>query len=474
MTQDETSVVQTQPPAAPAPAFAFNAEAIIAQAVQNNVPIETMERLLAMRRELKAEWEKQQYNEDMAKLQQEMPVITKSEGVKDKNGKHRYSYAPIDKIVAETKDVIGKHGFSYTIDVIQDAQSVTTVVTTTHKHGHEKQSRFQIPIDASAYMSAPQKVAAAMTYAKRYAFCNAFGIMTSDQDTDAQEDTTSAPATGKAKTKPSPKKTTPPANSEQQLKVAIAQRAKALGVDFKAKTAVDWIERATGLKLEPKNFAEIASRLQVLIDERQEAGGQKKNLTNAQSAPSGGGSPRQATGKENQDGNTPEEAQISDEPATPWIAAGTPPTPAPVEEDDMTPEERAHMESVLGRPNEKPEPTVVPEAQEPAHVEPTVQLDTAPDEQKPAKVKPEATKPRQEPIKLAGEDLTKIKPSTVALNALRGIMAQRLAISANDIDEMVKIINERFGFDIKKLEDLNKEQEITLTMEFLKTKPKAA
>ena len=34
-------------------------------------------------------------------------------------------------------------------------------------------------------MSAPQKFASAMTFAKRYAFCNAFGILTSDEDVDA-------------------------------------------------------------------------------------------------------------------------------------------------------------------------------------------------------------------------------------------------------------------------------------------------
>jgi hypothetical protein len=35
-------------------------------------------------------------------------------------------------------------------------------------------------------MNAQQKVASALTYAKRYAFCNALGILTTDQDDDAQ------------------------------------------------------------------------------------------------------------------------------------------------------------------------------------------------------------------------------------------------------------------------------------------------
>src|SRR3990167_3791525 len=35
-------------------------------------------------------------------------------------------------------------------------------------------------------MNAAQKVASALTYAKRYAFCNAFGILTGDADDDAR------------------------------------------------------------------------------------------------------------------------------------------------------------------------------------------------------------------------------------------------------------------------------------------------
>ena len=47
----------------------------------------------------------------------------------------------------------------------------------------------------TAMMNAPQQTAATMTYAKRYAFCNAFGIMTGDEDTDAVIDVRSFPNT---------------------------------------------------------------------------------------------------------------------------------------------------------------------------------------------------------------------------------------------------------------------------------------
>jgi ERF superfamily. len=46
-------------------------------------------------------------------------------------------------------------------------------------------------------MSDTQHVAAALTFAKRYAFTNAFGIMTGDDDNDAAK-------TGKEKHRPTP------------------------------------------------------------------------------------------------------------------------------------------------------------------------------------------------------------------------------------------------------------------------------
>jgi hypothetical protein len=52
--------------------------------------------------------------------------------------------------------------------------------------GHSQESDFTVPIDEKAFMNAPQKVASALTFAKRYAFCNAFGILTGDEDNDGQ------------------------------------------------------------------------------------------------------------------------------------------------------------------------------------------------------------------------------------------------------------------------------------------------
>jgi len=160
------------------------AEMLISKAIDKNVPVETMEKLLAMRRELKQEWAKEQYNKALAEFQAECPEIQKVIQVYDKYGKPRYKYAPLDEIIKQVKGLLKKHGFSYSFNArFEDGAQIITC-TARHISGHSETAEFRSPIDKDAYMTEIQKHGAAMTYAKRYAFCQVFGIMTTDEDTD--------------------------------------------------------------------------------------------------------------------------------------------------------------------------------------------------------------------------------------------------------------------------------------------------
>ena len=167
--------------------MAVDPQSLIARAIDKNLPVEQMERLLAMRRELKAEWAKERYFKSLAAFQRACPIIGKSRAVYSGEKKEtlRYKYAPLDVIVAEVKDILEVHGFSYTLRTIQTAEEVTAICVSHHVDGHSEETQFAVPIDQKAYMNAPQKVASALTYASRYAFRNAFGIMTGDEDDDA-------------------------------------------------------------------------------------------------------------------------------------------------------------------------------------------------------------------------------------------------------------------------------------------------
>ncbi len=164
----------------------FDAQALIKSAIENKVDIGTMERLLAMRREIKAEFAKEEYDKAMAAFQSDCPIIKKTKPVKNDTGKVLYNFAPIESIVAQVKDLIKKHGFSYTTNQKLEGDKVTAFVKVIHDKGHSEITDMTVPLGTkTAIMSASQVVSGATTFAKRIAFCNAFGILTGDEDNDA-------------------------------------------------------------------------------------------------------------------------------------------------------------------------------------------------------------------------------------------------------------------------------------------------
>ena len=165
-----------------------DAEALIALAIEKNVSVDTMERLLAMRRELKAERAKEAFDKAMSAFQAECPIIKKTKGVKTDSGDLAYKYAPLECIVEQVKDFLSKHGFSYCVDQPQAKQGyVKVALTVKHTLGHSEITCVELPLgNKTRIMSQTQVEAAALTFAKRYAFCNAFGILTGDEDTDAR------------------------------------------------------------------------------------------------------------------------------------------------------------------------------------------------------------------------------------------------------------------------------------------------
>lgn len=169
-----------------------DAEALIALAIEKNVSVDTMERLLAMRRELKAERAKEQFDKAMAAFQAECPIIKKTKGVNTDSGDLAYKYAPLECIVEQVKGFLNKHGFSYCVDQPEAKQGyVKVALTVKHTFGHSEVTSVALPLgNKTRIMSQTQVEAAALTFAKRYAFCNALGILTGDEDTDARPEGT--------------------------------------------------------------------------------------------------------------------------------------------------------------------------------------------------------------------------------------------------------------------------------------------
>jgi hypothetical protein len=163
-------------------------EGLLQQAITNKVPVETLERLLAMRKELKAERAKEDYNNSMGEFQSECPVIQKTKAVTTRDGTVAYKYAPIESIVTQVKSLLQKHGFSYAVQTETSDKRVKSVCIVKHVGGHSENYEVEVPLgNKTQVMSDSQVVASALTFAKRYAFCNAFGILTGDEDIDGKD-----------------------------------------------------------------------------------------------------------------------------------------------------------------------------------------------------------------------------------------------------------------------------------------------
>jgi len=219
------------------------ADFLIQHAIENNVPVDTMERLLAMRRELKAEYAKEQFDISMAVFQGECPIIQKTkDGATTSTGKVAYKYAPLDVIVGQTKELITKNGFSYGIKTKMEGEKVFVTCIVKHRAGHHEESSIEMEKGTkTGVMSASQVTAAALTFAKRYAFCNAFGILTGDEDTDGKDDTPNNTQTAPQpqNTQPQPPKNPPPPKPAQPIQTStlspVEQEKQSIGKLLKQK-----------------------------------------------------------------------------------------------------------------------------------------------------------------------------------------------------------------------------------------------
>lgn len=182
---DETKAVavrQTMPP------ITVDISQLLDKAVDAKSGVEVLQALQQMRREMKAEQAKEEFDRAFAAFQSECPPIVKSKGVSI-SGATAYKYAPFEDIVAVIKPLLQKHGFSYTLDtdVASADRWVIAKCRINHAGGHSTESVAKFPLgDGNKLMSNTQVYAAALTFASRRVLCNAFGLVVAGEDSDGR------------------------------------------------------------------------------------------------------------------------------------------------------------------------------------------------------------------------------------------------------------------------------------------------
>ena len=114
--------------------------------------------------------------------QLEQPKMNSTVKVKTRTGgEYSFKYADLSECKAAARKALSDNGLSVT-QLVEDDYSVNTMLM--HSSGQWISSRLRMPVNTN--VAEAQTIGAAITYAKRYAFCAILGIV-ADDDNDANE-----------------------------------------------------------------------------------------------------------------------------------------------------------------------------------------------------------------------------------------------------------------------------------------------
>lgn len=156
--------------------------------IKANVPIETLERLYALKQKYEADEARKAYVAAMAAFKLNPPEIFKRTQVsfKTDKGKTEYMHADLGEVCQQVVSALAVHGFSHSWDVSHDGGIVVTCILT-HAQGHSE--RVVMPKcqpDTSGGKNAIQGVASTVTYMQRYSLLSITGLATKGMDDDGR------------------------------------------------------------------------------------------------------------------------------------------------------------------------------------------------------------------------------------------------------------------------------------------------
>lgn len=171
-------------PAAPSIPEVENATGLVALALKEKVPVEVLERIVALQERVAERDARGAYFQALASFQKECPVIHKSKTAAiatRSGGAYNYTYAPLEEITKTIRPILERHGLSYgwTTNIAAVGMLNVTCILR-HIDGHQERSDFPVPTETAAAMSGAQKNGAALTYGRRQSLVAVLGLTTSD------------------------------------------------------------------------------------------------------------------------------------------------------------------------------------------------------------------------------------------------------------------------------------------------------
>tara|TARA_B100000700_G_scaffold59109_1_gene64262 strand:- start:60406 stop:61143 length:738 start_codon:yes stop_codon:yes gene_type:complete len=145
-------------------------------ALNPEVDIDKMERLLQMQERVLDRQALMAYSAAMAAMQTELPSI--AERGKTNNG----HYATLEDIVDTVRPIMKKHGFAVSFRIQTQERGILVTGVLMHQDGHREETSMLLPADSSGNKNAVQAFGSSTSYGKRYVLCALLNITTRGQD----------------------------------------------------------------------------------------------------------------------------------------------------------------------------------------------------------------------------------------------------------------------------------------------------
>lgn len=153
-------------------------------ALNPNVDIDKMERLLEMQERIMARNAKAAFDAAFADMQQDLPVISERGGIKDRNGNVQSRYALWEDINEAIKPILAKHGFGISFRTGKRDGHIVVTGVLSHREGHREETEMELPTDTSGSKNAVQAVGSSTSYGKRYTASALLNLTSRGEDDD--------------------------------------------------------------------------------------------------------------------------------------------------------------------------------------------------------------------------------------------------------------------------------------------------
>lgn len=170
----------------PEPSVGEMLQAVITKGVTSE-NVAAIEKLVGLYERMEDKRAEQEFARAFVQLQSDMPKVHATKAVPDRNGGVRYRFAPLEEIVRQIGPALKDHGFTFSFsERYADGRMIETC-TLQHIGGHKRQNDFSVRVgQGPPGCTETQADGAASQYARRYALCDALGIVIEHLDEDAR------------------------------------------------------------------------------------------------------------------------------------------------------------------------------------------------------------------------------------------------------------------------------------------------